>query len=211
MRHLLPFLFAVILPNTASAGACDYRPSQLLGRSGADTAIGAGAAVAATGTAMSAAGFYTLTHSVTGLTMLGSTAAGTSAAGTVGIIAGTGGAVGTVGAVLLAPVTIVAGVVTAVGVGGYEVTCFFSDERLTDFEGVKGLMLSMAAVSDPKYFQYVVMGPFQENEWIALGDGNGNFQSYRVTNLYIVNDVLMHRDLLRNTVIGTISFVPSDG
>jgi hypothetical protein len=55
------------------------------------------------GLGMNAAGLYVITNATTGAAMLGSTAAGATAAGTAGILAGTGGVVGTVGAVLLAP------------------------------------------------------------------------------------------------------------
>ena len=63
-----------------------------------ETALGAGAAA---GVGMKAAGFYTLKHSVTGATMLASKLAGSSAAGTIGIIAGTGKGIGIVAAGLM--------------------------------------------------------------------------------------------------------------
>ena len=96
-KTLTTAVIAAFLPAAAFAGICDYKPSRI--GTLAAAAIG-GAAVAGTGTAMTTAGFYTLVHAGSGLTMLGSTAAGASAAGTVGIIAGTGGVIGTVGAIL---------------------------------------------------------------------------------------------------------------
>jgi hypothetical protein len=64
--------------------------------------VAAGASAAA-GIGMNVAGLYVITNATTGAAMLGSTVAGASAAGTAGILAGTGGLVGAVGAVLLAP------------------------------------------------------------------------------------------------------------
>ena len=56
--------------------------------------------------------------------MLGSTVAGTSAAGTAGIIAGPAGFWGTLGAVVMSPFLIVPAAVTAVGIGVYEGACY---------------------------------------------------------------------------------------
>lgn len=100
------------LATKAHADVCDYKPSALVGKTATavGSAIAGGGAVA--GGAMQTAGYYTLVHAGSGLTMLGSTAAGASAAGTTGIIAGTAGTIGTIGAILMAPVTIVVGGIT---------------------------------------------------------------------------------------------------
>lgn len=113
---------ALAASNPALAGVCDHRPSESVAALGG--AIAGGAAVAAN-TAMSAAGFYSITHATTGAAMLGSTAAGSSAAGTTGIIAGSAGVAGTVGAVALSPITLAAGAAAVVGAGAYEGLCWW--------------------------------------------------------------------------------------
>ena len=111
----------------ASAGVCDYRPSKVIGAVAASTVAGGAGATAATGIGTKAAGFYSLVHATTGLTMLGSTATGASAAGTVGIIAGSGGLIGTLGATLMSPFVVVPAAVTAVGLGALEGGCYLVD------------------------------------------------------------------------------------
>ena len=119
-------LMSGFLAQTAIAGVCDYRPSQLIGRATTGAVAGSAGAAAATGVGLKAAGIYTLTHATTGAAMLGSTAAGASAAGTTGIIAGSAGFLGTVGAVLMSPFVIIPAVVTAAGIGAYEGGCYLS-------------------------------------------------------------------------------------
>lgn len=198
---ILPILLA-FTASPSFAEFCDYRPSQLIGDSGAGAVGTAGAATAVAGTAAQAAGFYTLTHAVTGATMLASTAGGVSAAGTVGIMGGTAGAVGTVGAVLMAPVTIVAGVVTAVGVAAYEGGCYFTDERVTKYEDVLKIMENMDANADFDVFRLLLVNG---SEQIQIGP-IGKSDNYWVEDLYIVNGTLMNRDWFKNTTIGKISF-----
>jgi hypothetical protein len=99
---------AGFISHTAFAGVCEYTPSKMI-KSGSPAGIVIGAKSAATGAAvvgagMKAAGFYALTHSVTGATMLASTASGSSTAGTIGIIGGTGGGVGAVSAIIMSPI-----------------------------------------------------------------------------------------------------------
>lgn len=111
---------------TAVAGVCDYRPSQLIGGTSTTVVAGGAGATAVAGVGLKAAGIYTLTHATTGAAMLGSTAAGASAAGTTGIIAGSAGFLGTAGAVLLSPFVIIPAAVAAVGVTAYEGSCYLS-------------------------------------------------------------------------------------
>ena len=89
------FLFASALSAlwtlSLSAGICDYRLSKLIGSVGSSGAVATTAAVAASDVGMKAAGFYLITNATTGATMIGSTAAGVSGAGIVGIISGTAG------------------------------------------------------------------------------------------------------------------------
>lgn len=107
----------------AFADICDYKLSSLIG-SGGTTAVAAGSgAVAGAGGAGTAAGLYTLTHAGSGAVMLGSTAGGASAAGTVGIMGGTAGAGAAVMGVVLNPFVWIPAAVTAVGVGALEGGC----------------------------------------------------------------------------------------
>lgn len=122
-------LLLSILSQSVIAAACDYRPSQLIGGGTTSAVGGAAGAAAATGIGMKAAGIYTLTHATTGAVMLGSTAAGASAAGTTGIIAGSAGVLGTAGAVLMSPLVIIPAAVTAIGVGAYEGGCYLSGKK----------------------------------------------------------------------------------
>lgn len=124
------FLVGSLLMLAAGSGmaadVCDYTPSKLIGDTAA-TGVGAGALVtAATGMSMKAVGLYAIQNAVTGAWMLGSTAAGASAAGTTGIIAGTAGAVGTTGAVLMSAPVVIGGAVVALGVGLYEGGCYLA-------------------------------------------------------------------------------------
>jgi hypothetical protein len=88
--NVMPILAACILTGTAAeAKFCDYRLSELIGRVATLSAIGGSTAVAGSPLTMQAAGIYLITNATTGAAMLGSTAAGVSAAGTVGTIGGT--------------------------------------------------------------------------------------------------------------------------
>ena len=71
---------------------------------------------AASGIGMKAAGLYAIVNASTGVTMLGSVAAGSTAAGTTGIIAGTAGVIGATGAILMSPVVIGGGSIIAASV-----------------------------------------------------------------------------------------------
>ncbi len=198
-----------LLSNSAIAGICDYRPSFVIGK-GASTALAvAGGAAAGTGVAMQAAGFYTLVHAGSGLTMLGSTLAGGSAAGTVGIIAGTGGAIGTISAVLLAPVTIVIGGITAVGIGGLEAACYFTDDRITEYEKILEFMRHLSLHHPEDRFQ-LVMGPSgREDDAIKIWNPDTEaLDLYMISDLYIVNGTLMLRRWGFDRKLGYVAYVP---
>lgn len=115
---------------SAFADICDYTPSKIIGgKTGAAASSAAAtgaAATAAAGGGLKAAGFYTLTHAVTGATMLGSTAGGASAAGTVGIMGGTAGAVGTVAGALMSPFVIIPAAVVATVITAHEGGCYLA-------------------------------------------------------------------------------------
>ena len=191
-----------IFASSASAETCDYRPSRILGGTGSTAVIGGGLSIAsATGTA-SALGVYTLVNAGSGLTMLGSTMAGASGAGTIGIIAGTGGAAGTAGAIILNPFVWVPAAIVGIGGGGFEAACaFLVDERITEYEDVLAIMRSFATHADPKYFQLV------ENAipaFINISTGDGEWVRYDIEDLYIVDGMLKHRDWGPNTQIGRV-------
>jgi len=196
-KTLTTAVIAAFLPAAAFAGICDYKPSRI--GTLAAAAIG-GAAVAGTGTAMTSAGFYTLVHAGSGLTMLGSTAAGASAAGTVGIIAGTGGVIGTVGAILMAPVTIVAGAVVGAGAATYEGACYFQVVRITDPLEVRKILDSIA-----KEDESVSIIRTREGEALQVVSADGP-NVYLIENLYIADGRLKHRDRFVNSDLGPVLF-----
>ena len=206
-KRIINLLSSVILTtsifaSSASAETCDYRPSRILGGTGSTAVIGGGLSIAsATGTA-SALGVYTLVNAGSGLTMLGSTMAGASGAGTIGIIAGTGGAAGTAGAIILNPFVWVPAAIVGIGGGGFEAACaFLVDERITEYEDVLAIMRSFATHADPKYFELV------ENAipaFISISTGDGEWVRYDIEDLYIVDGMLKHRDWGPNTQIGRV-------
>ena len=190
---------------TRADKVCSFRPSVLLGDSGATAVAGSGAVVAGAGIGAKAAGFYTLTHAATGATMLGSTAGGASAAGTVGIMGGTGAGIGSIVAFVTAPATIIAAAVTAVAVACYEGACYFADERITEFDEVLAMMQNISENSDPERF--ITLYDEENSAWMIRVLGADGFESYKVENLYVVNGVLMHRDWFKNTTIGNLNFI----
>lgn len=202
-KILATTLVCLAFSSAAKAEICDYRLSSLMGGDAASAVGVAGTGALVAGPAMQAAGLYTLTHSVTGLTMVGSTAAGASAAGTVGIIGGTGGAAGTVAAVAMAPATVVAGAITAVGVGGSEGVCYFYDDRITEFDAVLSELREYEAQVGPEQFRLVLSTDNGPEVYILVGQGDAQAR-YEAVDLYIVNGVLIHRDWFQNTVVGTL-------
>lgn len=122
---------AVILAisgQAAVAGVCDYKPSNLIGTGGSAAVAAGSGAIAGAGSAGTAAGLYTITHATSGAVMLGSTAGGASAAGTVGIMGGTAGTGAAVMGVVLNPFVWVPAAVTAVGVGVLEGGCYLAGQ-----------------------------------------------------------------------------------
>ncbi|KAB2886343.1 MAG: hypothetical protein F9K34_02325 [Albidovulum sp.] len=190
------------IAGSASAGVCDYRLSHLVNPPAAATVIGAGGGAAATGALFHAAGLYIITHSTSGAAMIGSTAAGASAAGTVGIIGGTAGIAGTAASIVSAPVTIVAGAVAAVGVSAVEGGCYFADERITDFGQVLALLEKLNEKADKKHFALVRTA--DAPAYILIDYDGGGLSRFKAANLYIVNGELMHRDWFFNTSLGYI-------
>ena len=216
-------LFTVAATSFAHAEMCDYRPSQLIG-AGATSAVGVSStAVAGAGLAVKAAGFYTLTHAATGATMLGSTAGGASAAGTVGIMGGTAGVLGSAAAIVTAPATIIVAAVASAGIAAFEGGCyFFFDEQIDDYRAIYKIMKRLSENADPAYFQLVV--PTRIEMWTEISQANylaeyegadyqivvgkgDDAETYYGKNLYIINGVLKNRDWFRNTTIGNVGFI----
>lgn len=198
INRTFPLLAAVALSfgSHANAGACDYTMSRLAAKTGS-AILGTGAVA---GAGMQAAGYYTLVHAGSGLTMLGSTAAGASAAGTVGIIAGTGGVIGTIGAILMAPVTLIIGGIAIIGVGSFEGYCYFQVERITDPYAVREVIENIALNDKSVWIVTTVDGPA-----MAIR-GTGENDIYLLRNLYIVDGNLKHRDWGPNTNLGAVAF-----
>jgi hypothetical protein len=190
------------------AETCDYRPSRILGDAGSTAVIGGGAVVSSATGVATTMGVYTLVNGGSGLTMLGSTMAGASGAGTIGIIAGTGGAIGTAGAIILNPFVWVPAAIVGVGGGGFEAVCaFLVDERITEYEEVLAVMESFATHADPKYFRIVTNAI---PAFISLSDGEGSWTRYDIEDLYIVDGMLKRRDWGPNTNIGRVVLLSDD-
>ncbi len=191
------------------AETCDYRPSRIFGDTGSKAVIGGGAAISSATGAATVMGAYTLIHASSGLTMLGSTMAGASGAGTIGIIAGTGGAVGTAGAIILNPLIWIPAAIAGVGGGGFEAVCaFLVDERITEYDEVLAVMESFAVHADPAHFRIVTNAI---PAFISLSDGEGSWTRYDIEDLYIADGMLINRDWGPNTKIGRVVLLSNDG
>lgn len=201
---------SLVLTTGASAGVCDYRLSRLASPEVATaTTIGTATTATVGPAAMAVGGLYFFPHATSGTLMLGSTLAGASGAGTVGIIGGSGFAASVL-AVLTAPITLVIAGGTAVTVGGLEAGCYFVDERITEEEQVLAILRQVARTANEDYFKLFDVSEEEAPETgtvsrIRVPDENGRFQFYEVSNLYIVNGELMHRDWFLNTSLGNIA------
>ena len=206
MRSLKQFLsFSVlftVLATSVDAGVCDYRLSSLIGPSNATGAIGSAVAVASSNVAMQVSGIYLITNATTGAAMLGSTAAGASAAGTVGILAGSGAGAGAILGAISAPVTVIVAAAASIVGLGVEGGCYLSDERITDFSMVNSLVQQAVKNALPGEMGIINQpaGP-----WLWVLGPDGQISSYAILDLYIVNGELLHRDWGPNTGIGQIA------
>ncbi len=206
MKTFLATAFAInaIFATSAHAELCDYRPSNLL--AGVNTGAllsGAGVALAA-GAGAKTAGFYSLVHAGSGMTMLDSTA---SVANSIGVIAGSSGAIGSAVAFLMSPMALGAAAATAVGTGGVEGYCsFLVDERITEYPDVLKSLQAVVVEGDPST-SLEISDPDKETARLSMLGPNEQWSHYNVADLYIVEGVLMHRDWLRNTKLGSIAYV----
>ena len=101
----------------------------------------------------------------------------------------------------MAPVTLVVGTVTLVGVGTYEGACYFQIERIVDPFQVRGIIESIAANDAAVSVVETDDGPS-----MVLDKEDGQ-ESYMIRNLYIADGNLMHRDWLLNTNLGPVAYV----
>jgi hypothetical protein len=195
---------------SAFSGVCDYRLSQLVSPAAATAVVTAGGAGATVGpAAMALGGLYFFPHATSASLMLGSTLAGASGAGTVGIIGGSGFAASVLG-VLTAPITLVVAAGTVVTVGGLEAGCYFVDERITEEEEVLAVLRKVALTANVDYFKLFDVSDEEAAETgtvsrVRIPDEDGEYQFYEVANLYIVNGELLHRDWFFNSSLGNIA------
>lgn len=203
-------VLSLVWVTSASSGVCDYRLSQLVSPKAATAVVTAGGAGASVGPAtMALGGLYFFPHAASGSVMLGSTLAGASGAGTVGIIGGSGFAAGVL-AVLTAPITLLVAAGTAITVGGAEAGCYFVDERITEKEEVFAILRQAALTSNEDYFKLFDVSGENAAETgvvsrVRVPDEDGVYQFYEVENLYIVNGELLHQDWFFNTSLGNIA------
>ena len=181
---------ALSFAGQANADACDYTVSKLAGK----TIAAVKTPGALTSAGMQAVGYYNLVHAGSGLTMLG------SAAGTAGAVGGTSGLIGTVGAILMAPATLVIGGVAIIGVGSFEGYCYFQVKRITDPFEVREVIESIALHDE-------AVSIVQTDNGLAMAlNINGETKTYLIRKLYIADGQLKHRDLLLNTNLGPVTF-----
>ncbi|WP_417722243.1 hypothetical protein [Salipiger sp.] len=203
-------VLSLVWSTNAFAGVCDYRLSALVSPAAAASALTASGAGATVGpTAMALGGLYFFPHATSGTLMLGSTLAGASGAGTIGIIGGSGFAASAL-AILTAPITLLVAAGTAVTVGGLEAGCYFADERITEEEEVFAILRKIALTANEDYFKLFDVSDEEAAETgtvsrIRVPDEEGEYQFYDVENLYIVNGELLHRDRFFNTSLGNIA------
>ncbi|KAA9010330.1 hypothetical protein [Histidinibacterium aquaticum] len=203
-------VLSVVWATSSSSGICDYRLSQWISPKAATAAVTAGSAGATVGPAtMAIGGLYFFPHATSGTLMLGSTLAGASGAGTIGIIGGSGFAA-TALAVLTAPITLLVAAGTSVTVGGLEAGCYFVDERITEEEKVLEILRHVALTANEDYFRLFEVSDEEAAltgtaSRIRIPDESGEYQFFDVADLYIVNGELMHRDWFLNTPLGNIA------
>lgn len=190
------------LATWAQADVCDYRLSSLLGSKPTDGAVAGLVAADGVIASVQSSGFYLITNYTTGALMLGSTSAGTSAAGTVGIIGGASTVFGSTAAIASAPAWVIAAAAAAVGGLGMEGVCYLQDERITDFPTVYALVQQLVGNS-PVNSMSLVYQP--EGPWLWLRNLDGSVSSFEVLNLYVVNGELLYRDWGTNRSLGSIA------
>lgn len=189
------------LSTPLAAKVCDYKPSSLIGVGPTAAVAALSSETAAVGAGAIAAGFYTFTHATSGLTMLGSTAGGASAAGTVGIMGGTGGAIGTTFSILMAPATIITATALGTGTILYEGGCYFSAERIDDFWFMSDILDGLAT-TQPNLYRIEMPKNASDRKLFFLISEKGEKVGYRVQDLLIENGQIVQRGNFFNRPIG---------
>lgn len=180
----------IALAGQANAGACDYAPSRLAGKTAAAIGGTLAASGAVAGASLKAAGYYVLVHGASDLTALASAATGAG-----GAVAGTAGAVG---AALMAPATIIVGGLTLIALGSFEGVCYFKVERVTDPYEVREIVESVAAHD-------ASVSLVRTDEGLAMAlDESGETRTYLLRNLYIADGELKHRNRFINANLGRV-------
>ena len=202
IKRFASILVLAVMTGTTGAQAdmCDYSPSKLAGKMAntvGSSVVDAGRSI---GNEVSETSYYSLIHAGSNLTMLGSSAAGSSATGAVGIVKGAVGALGTAGSVLLAPATIVVGAVTIIGVGAFEGTCYFKVDRITDPYEVRSVIEDVASRDEA-----ITIVKTDKGDAMAL-EISGKTKTYLLRKLYIADGQLRHRDFGINTNLGPVLF-----
>lgn len=189
---LLGSVIVFTTATTAMAGLCNYRPSTMVGGAVASVTAGAGALAQGGNSVVRAAGYYTIIQAGSSLSAIGSSA--------IGIIASTAGAI------LSAPATIVIGGVA----GGLEAACYFTDERVTDYNAVLAFMDHLDQHHPADRFRLVRGIPERRDDAIRIWNPRTEgLDRYLVADLYIVNGTLMARRRWGiDTNLGNIAFVP---
>lgn len=200
-RAALTLSLALCVPAQAHAAACDYTPSRLFDQTTQTSETGTLAAEDQTGG-------YTLLAAKSGEPLLGRAIAGRSATELAGAASGAGGVLSTLASIAAAPVTLIAGAVTAVAVGGFEGVCYFSVERVTDPDALLPILRDMERNANPEYFWLET--PEDADTPVLyvrdLEDAN-TLASYDVSRLYIGDGMLRHRDRGLNTAIGRVIYL----
>ncbi|UMA67060.1 hypothetical protein LVO79_18770 (plasmid) [Roseivivax marinus] len=176
------------------AAVCDYKPSILMSKAGSAVSNVPGSQTAAIA-GRHVVGEYVMTP--TGIATLGSSAGG--------VLSGAGGVFATIGSVVMAPVTLIAGAVTFGAAGSYEGLCYFKVERVTDEDEVRKILTQVAG-NDPS----LSIGPTEKGGdalFIAGPPDKGGATSYQLSKLYIADGRLKHRDRFLNTDLGEVTLV----
>lgn len=204
VRPGMAFVLASLLASSAGASTCDYRLSNLVGGQATGATEATLAASATAGAALKAAGFYTLQHSAGGATMLASTAGGASAAGTVGIMGGTGQGIGAAAAALMAPEVIAASAVVSVGAVGLEAVCWVvgvPEGRITDLQTVYATVTYATEKLNSPDFVLVNLGDDISTAYLVIGAKRGAPQAVLVSDLCLLNGVLMIKMITGDIVL----------
>ena len=212
MRGTLLVIAAVglIAPTHAAAAVCDFRLSRILSAERATALLASGASGATIGSAaVTLGGLYFFPDTPPQTLLLGSTLAGATASGTMGLVGGSGFATSVL-SVLSAPVTIAGAAGAALIVGGMEAGCYLADERITDPDAVLAILSTVAATANEDLFKlYVVPDDVAaetgDRSRVRIPDADGTFRFYDVADLYISAGKLMHRDRFRDTNLGNIA------